>query len=222
MLRRAEDFAAFLPPLAATALSRSASIRLTCKVEHLAFDLEIGDAVENGGCRPDLVIEFERVRDEPPTLHADDEVAHSAEEESPGERGDLPGPHAFAYEAVGGGRRHIGRHHVIGTVEIDGVDFAAGEEAFDGKRLVGLGYGRGHLLRFEEDILVLRGFEPLDLIFARDRLSRVLVDELAMHAVPGLAVQGMEGDAFRGRGRGVQRDRTRKFRDLQVAFPDRP
>jgi hypothetical protein len=40
-----------------------------------------------------------------------------------------------------------------------------------------------------------------------------------MHPMSGLSVENMEGDAFRGRGGGVKRDRANYVADPYNAFP---
>src|SRR5690606_20145329 len=87
--------------------------------------------------------------------------------------------------------------------------------------LVALRHGSRDLIRFQYDEMVLGGLVSLDLLVAVDLLPRFRIDELPLHAVPGLAVDRVERDALGG-GRGrVERDRTAQFLDLEMSLPQR-
>jgi hypothetical protein len=149
--------------------------------------------------------------------------------------------HALAPEQHGAGQpHHLLRAHgladhreclladavrgreVVGRVEIELVDVGAGHEALDVDGVVALDLHRLQLVVLEHDVLALGHLVALGLVLGLHRRARLLVDELALHAVAGFAVEGAEGDALGGRGGRVEGHWARDERKLEIAFPIRP
>jgi hypothetical protein len=97
---------------------------------------------------------------------------------------------------------------IVRFVEIDVVDFVAGNEGVDLQGLVALGHGRGDFVGFQNDILAVLDLVALDLLIALNGIAGFAIDELSLDAVAGLAVQRVEGNAFRRGGCGVERHRA--------------
>src|SRR5262249_52922990 len=87
-------------------------------------------------------------------------------------------------------------------------------------RLVSLGHRFGDLLGLEN---VISGADlvSLHLLFSVDALAGVGIDEFAVHAMAGLAIENVKRDALGRRGRGIERDRASHLADFQNALPVR-
>ena len=191
------------------------------EIEHLLVELQLRDVVEDLGRVADLVVELEGVGDEAGALRADEHRAQAAEEHGAGDRRGLALGEPGADHREGGPGRLAVRGQIVGAVEVERVDLAAGDEGLDAQRLVALRHRLGQLLFLDHDRFAAVGLVALCLVVALDRLAGLGIDEHAADAVAGLAVDDVEGDALGGRGGGVQSDRADELPDLEVAFPDR-
>ena len=181
---------------------------MECQVEHLVVRLRVRHFAENllGGAH--LVIEVQRVRDQPLAMGADQHRAHTPEQPRACDCRDIGRCHDVPDQRKGFGPGRRARREVIGAVEIYVVDLAARHEGLNVERLVGLGHCLGDLLGLEGDVITGPGLVSLHLLFGFDALARFGVDELAMDAVARLAIEYMEGNPLGRRGRGIERDRA--------------
>ena len=157
----------------------------------------------------------------PVALRADEHRAQAAEEHGARDRRGLALGEPGADHREGGPGLLAVRGQVVGAVEVERVDLAAGDEGLDAQGLVALRHRLGQLLFLDHDRFAAVGLVALCLVVALDRLAGLGIDEHAADAVAGLAIDDVEGDALGGRGGRVQRDRADELPDLEMAFPDR-
>jgi len=169
--------------------------------------------------RAHLIVEIECHPDQPGAFRLDQHRAHTAEEDSAGERGLLLLLHPVADEGEDLLAGRVAWREVVGPVEIDRVDLVEGHEALDRQRLVALGHDGSDLLGFEHDELARADLVALDLILSLDRLAGFAVDILPLHAIAGRPVDGVEGDPVVGGCGGIESHRAGELGDLQIAFP---
>ncbi len=153
-------------------------------------------------------------------MRPDQHRAHAPEENGVCDRRDLRLLHAVAEQHEGIGA-HLVRRQVIRLVEIDVIDLVAGDEGIDLQRLVAVGDGSRDFVRFKNDVLAVFDLVAFNLVVALDGIARLAVDELAFHPIAGLAVQRVEGDAFRRGCRCVERHRTGDLSELDETLPIR-
>ena len=113
------------------------------------------------------------------------------------------------------------RGDIIRVIEISPVDLVPRHETVDVDGVVALDRDRVDLLVRDLDIGALGVFVAAPLVGSLNRLARHLVDELLAQPVAGLLVDLAEGDALGTAGRGMQRDRARDERELEIALPIR-
>ena len=115
----------------------------------------------------------------------------------------------------------VGRHDIIGLVEIDRVDVAQVDELAEVERLAALQLDALDLLVLEQDIFALRHLIALDDLVAVDRADArhhlLIFDPLARRLV-----DLVEGDGRAALGRGIDLDRDRDQPDPDLSAPCRP
>ena len=191
------------------------------QVEHLVVGVRVRQFAERllGGAH--LVIEIQRVSDQPVAMGADQHRAHATEEHRARDSDDIGRRHAVTDQKEGLRSCRRARREVIGSVEIYVVDLVAGHEGLNVERLVGFRNGLGDLLGLKRDVIAGPDFVPFDLVLRLDALVGFGIDVLAVHAMSGLAVQDMKRDAL-GRRRGrEERDRACHLVDFEDALPVR-
>ena len=114
--------------------------------------------------------------------------------------------------------RSLGRD-VIGRVVVARIDFRARHELFDVDRMRALDLDLVELVVGDQQVRVLGDGIALRLVLVLDHVPRLGVDELPLHLVAGLAVDGVERDARRGARGGIEVDSAGDQGKLQIAFP---
>jgi hypothetical protein len=87
----------------------------------------------------------------------------------------------------------------MGALDLDGVEF----------------------LVLDHEVLPLGDLVAAPLVLGGDRLAGFLIDELLAQPIAGRLVDLPERNPLRGRAGGMQRDRARDQRQLEIAFPVR-
>ena len=131
-------------------------------------------------------------------------------------------PHGIADDGERLLAHAIGGREVVGRVEVKLVDLGARHEALDVDGVIALDLDGLELVVLEHDVLALGDLVALGLVLGLDRLAGLLVDELAAHAIAGVAIEGAKRDALGCRRGRVERHRARDERELEIAFPVGP
>ena len=163
--------------------------------QHLAFDLQFRQLVEGFFGRAHFIIEVQRRADQAVAVGTDQNCSQTAKQDGARERGNLRLPHAVAQQ-LEGVRAHFVWCQIIGLVEIDVIDFVAGNESLDLQRLVAVRDRRCNFFRFEYDILAILDLISFDLIVPLNRITRLAIDKFAADSVSCRAIERVEGDAF--------------------------
>jgi hypothetical protein len=99
--------------------------------EHVVIRLCVRQVAERllGGAH--LIVEIERVCDQPGAMRADQHRAHAAEEHGASDSGDIARRHGVPDQCEGFGPGWRARRKIIWAIEIDVVDLAAGHKRLD-------------------------------------------------------------------------------------------
>ena len=109
-----------------------------------------------------------------------------------GESGNLFPIHRFDHQRQDLAIIVTDRHQEIGSVEIQPVDIVPADKAFDRQDLVAFGDYRGELVALHDEVLTIVQQVAFDLIVPLHGLSGLAVDELALDAIAGLAIDDVE------------------------------
>src|SRR5262245_55428389 len=111
----------------------------------------------------------------------------------------------------------VGRRDVIGAIVEALVDLRRGDEAVDVDGVPALHLDGLELVDLDVDAFV--DFVAPALVLGRDRLARLVIDQLLAQAVAGFLVDLPKRDALRRRRGGTDRDGARDQRKLEIALP---
>ena len=127
--------------------------------------------------------------------------------------------HRLADDGEGLGADLVVGRDVIIFVQIDFVHFAARHEGFDVDGVRALQRHLVELLVLDQHVLALLDLIALDAVLLLDRLLGLGIDHLVVDAIAGLLVDDVEADALARGGRGIERNRARNQRKLQITLP---
>ena len=113
----------------------------------------------------------------------------------------------------------LARRDVIGRVVVARVDLGAGHEFVDVDRMRALDLDLVELVVVDEQVRILGDGVALGLVLVLDHVPGFGVDELPLHFVAGLAIDGVERNARRGAGGGIEVDSAGDEGKLEIAFP---
>src|SRR5262249_46066567 len=113
----------------------------------------------------------------------------------------------------------VGRRDIVRRIEVTIVDLRTRHEAVDLDRVGTLDLDRLDLRVFDLDVLSLGHFVAAADVFLLDRISSLGIYKLLLQPVSGLLVDPVERDALSARGSGIERDRTRDQRQLEIPLP---
>src|SRR5262249_48967088 len=113
----------------------------------------------------------------------------------------------------------VGGRDVIRTVEITVVDLGLRYKAVDVDCVGALDLDLLDLVVLDLEILALADLVAAADVILLDKIAGLRIDQLLLQPIAGLLVDAVEGDALGRRRRGIERDRTRDERKLEVSLP---